>query len=81
MLPLPSLSSTRLVRLLKKDGWQAGRKGNHGMVFTKTVAGRTRVTIVPLNRRAIARGTLSAILSEKQTGIGRKGLERLLARF
>ena len=79
MPPLPTLSSARLIRLLKKDGWKPGGIANHGMVFTKTVSDRTRVTIIPLNRRAIPRGTLSAILGEKQTGIGRKGLERLLA--
>jgi len=80
MPPLPAMSSARPIGMLKKDGWQPGRIANHGMVFTKLVAGRTHITIIPLNRRAIPSGTLSAILSKKQTGLGRKGLERLLAR-
>ncbi|MBM3141531.1 MAG: hypothetical protein FJ005_00585 [Chloroflexi bacterium] len=70
------------VKLLQKDGWKPGRKAKHGRCLTKRMpSGRTRVTFVPEMRASLPDGTLSAILSEKQTGIGKDGLRRLIERY
>jgi hypothetical protein len=67
------------MRLLRLDGWEAGRKSTHGVVHTKQFDdGRTRVTVVPDKRRPLAPGTLLAILGDRQTGIGRQGLLNLI---
>jgi predicted RNA binding protein YcfA (HicA-like mRNA interferase family) len=70
-----------LAKLLVKDGWQAGRKGRHGRVYTKTVAGKTLVTIVSLKTVPIPAGTLAAILGPQQTALGKQGLRALIDKY
>ena len=78
---VPSITGFQLIKLLKKDGWIVGRKANHGRTMTKRIGNRTRVTFVPEQRASLPSGTLSAILSQKQTGIGRSGLLKIINEF
>jgi len=77
---VPAISGNQLIRLLIRDGWQEGRHGKHGMTLTKKGDDRTRVTLVPTTDSSLPKGTLMAILNEKQTGLGRKGFLELLSR-
>jgi predicted RNA binding protein YcfA (HicA-like mRNA interferase family) len=75
----PAISGVELMKLLEKDGWVKGRHTRHGAAFNKTFpSGETRVTIVPNKTKPLPEGTLRAILGPRQTGIGRRGLLRLL---
>lgn len=78
---LPAVSGRQLIRLLKLDGWEEGRRVNHGRSFHKhfPIEGRGRVTVVPDKRTPLPDGTLAAILGPKQTNIGREGLATLIA--
>jgi predicted RNA binding protein YcfA (HicA-like mRNA interferase family) len=74
---LPAITGPELIRLLKADGWQEGRRATHGITLAKkTDEGRTLVTLVPTKPRSLPIGTLMAIL--KQTRLGRDGLLELL---
>jgi len=77
---LPAITGKELIGILKRDGWQVGRKATHGISLTKYIGDRTRVTVIPDTRASLDRGTLMAILGNKQTGLGRKGLLRLLGK-
>lgn len=69
---LPAITGRQHIRLLVLDGWDEGRRVNHGRSLHKRFPdGRTRVTLVP-------DGTLGAILGLKQTGLGRNGLAALI---
>jgi len=78
---IPAISGKQLSRLLQKDGWVIGRKTQHGISLTKSVSGRTKVTVIPDTRAALPDGTLSAILGVMQTGIGKRGLLNLLNKY
>ena len=75
---LPALSGKKLINLLEKDGWSAMCRTRHGVALIKKIGDRTRVTIVQDTRAIIPEGTISDILSQKQTGIGKKGLLELV---
>jgi len=76
---LPAITGRQFIRLLKLDGWEEGRRVNHGRSLHKTGAdGVTRVTLVPDKRTPLPDGTLGAILGIKQTRIGRDGLATLI---
>lgn len=75
---LPQISGKDLIRLLKKDGWIEGEYRTHGVALWKRFPDGKRVTIIPTKSRSLPSGTLAAILSDRQTGLGRQGLERLL---
>ena len=77
---LPAVSGEKLLKLLKKDGWTEYRQTRHGVSLFKIIGGEKRVTIIPKKSKALPQGTLKAILSQKQTGIGRQGLLRLLSK-
>ena len=78
---LPAVTGRQLIRLLIPDGWEEGRRVNHGRSLHKAFPdGRTRVTVVPDKRSPLPDGTLSAILGPKQTGLGRNGLAALIKR-
>ncbi|NUM78012.1 type II toxin-antitoxin system HicA family toxin [candidate division KSB1 bacterium] len=79
---LPAITGPELINLLKKDGWEErGNRATHGISLTKTLPnGRTLTTIIPTKSRSLPIGTLKAILSSKQTGLGREGLQELLNR-
>lgn len=78
---LPAISGVELMKLLEQDGWVKQRSCNHGFALYKEFPTRKRVTVVPNKRKALPTGTLRAILSQKQTGLGRAGLERLIKRY
>ena len=79
----PSLSGKQLASLLEKDGWQRGGRRNHGVYYYKRFPGEAipRSTVVPEKSSDLPRGTLGAILSVKQTGLGSTGLQELLDRY
>ena len=68
------------MRLLEKDGWQRGGRRTHGVFFSKHFPGERypRSTVVPDKADPLPSSTLGAILSTKQTGLGREGLQRLI---
>lgn len=78
MAKLPSITGKKLCSLLESDGWEFVRSNSHGRIYKKKFRSQTRVTTVTNKRGPLARGTLQVILSRKQTGLGRAGLERLL---
>lgn len=78
MSDIPALSSRQFIRLLKKEGWvEAGRR-THGLALVKKFDGMTKVALDPENRNPLAQSVLGAILSVKQTGIGRGGLKTMI---
>ncbi len=76
---LPAISGKKLIKLLQKDGWIIHRRTQHGIALRKRFSDRTRVTVIPDTRASLDEGTLSAILGLKQTGIGKRGLLRLVS--
>ncbi len=80
---LPAITGNQLIALLKKDGWTEKRHKNptHGVVLVRAdKSGRTRIALVPAKNKSIPQPTLGAILSVKQSGITRKGLEEMIER-
>ena len=79
---LPAITGRQLIRLLKMDGWEEGRRVNYGCSLHRAFPDRlARVTIVPDKRSPLPPGTLAAILGPKQTCIGRVGLAALIQRY
>jgi len=57
------VKASELVRVLERDGWtQAGQRGSH----LKLKKADHAPLIVPMHRGDVARGTLSAILSDAE---------------
>ncbi len=75
-----SITGHELMALLEKDGWIPGGMRTHGVFYSKLFPGeaRPRSTIVPNISVPLQRSTLGAILSVKQTGLGRTGLQALI---
>ena len=75
-----NISGRELMRLLERDGWTSGGRRNHGIFYYKHFPGekRPRSTVIPDKSTPLPDTTLGAILSVKQTGIGRTGLQRLI---
>jgi len=75
-----NISGRELMRLLERDGWASGGRRNHGIFYYKQFPWekRPRSTVIPYKSTPLADTTLGAILSVKQTGIGRVGLQALL---
>ena len=75
-----TISGRQLIRLLERDGWTNGGRRNHGVLFYKQFPGekRPRSTVIPDKSAPLPNTTLGAILSVKQTGIGRTGLQALI---
>ena len=78
---LPPISGKMLIRLLKKDGWVDKRRTKHGVALARAFGDRTLVTVIPDTGASLDDGTLGAILSPKQTNIGKTGLLKLLNDF
>jgi len=65
MTKTPSLTPDEIVRLLKNHGFEPLRmKGSHQILKNRSTG---KMTVVPLHRRDLPKGTLLAIL--KQAGI------------
>ena len=77
------MSGYELIRLLEKDGWKKGRIARHGLQMSKWDAAiqRTRVTVIPRSRASLPEGTFGAILGQKQTGLGKKGIDLLIREY
>ena len=75
---LPAISGKELAAVLKKAGWELLRSSKHGDAYTKDFPDGPRVTTIQRTGKSLAPGTLARILSNDQTGLGRKGLQRLL---
>ena len=75
-----NISGRYLMRLLELDGWIRDRRANHGILFYKEFPGekRPRFTVIPDKSTPLPDTMLGRILSVKQTGIGRTGLQRLI---
>ena len=70
MTRAPSLTPDELIRLLKKHGFELMRtKGSHQIFKNR---GTGKMTIVPLHKRDLPKGTMLAIL--KQAGIDKEEL-------
>jgi predicted RNA binding protein YcfA (HicA-like mRNA interferase family) len=67
--------------LLSKDGWVIGKQVTHGLSMKKDIGNKTLVTIIPTSNASLPRGTLGAILGDKQTKLGKDGLLDLLNRY
>jgi predicted RNA binding protein YcfA (HicA-like mRNA interferase family) len=78
---LPTITGKQLIKLLQKAGWIVHGRTKHGVSLRKRFSDRTRVTIVQDTRADIPEGTLSDILGQKQTGIGKKGLLELVNKY
>lgn len=78
---IPAITGKQLIRLLKRDRWIVRRKAKHGISLTKNIGDRTLVTVIPDTRASLDKGTLMAILSIKQTRLGKKGLLRLINKY
>jgi predicted RNA binding protein YcfA (HicA-like mRNA interferase family) len=78
---IPAISGNKLISLLKKDGWEEKRRVTHGVALAKRLGDRTRVAVVPSKSSSLPTGTLMAILSYKQTGIGKAGLLTLIKKY
>lgn len=76
--PIPAVSGNDLIALLLRDGWEVTGQNSHVKILRKKYPERTRITLVQPINDSLAKGTLSAILGPKQTGIGKNGLRRLL---
>lgn len=76
------ITGPELGELLVMDGWARGRRTRHGFSYTKQFPGepRPRSAVVSAKRRPLPSGTLGAILSASQTGLGRAGLQELIDR-
>lgn len=77
----PAISGRKLIKLLKKDGWIPQRRTKHGISLSKKMGNINKVTVVPDTRAILPEGTLQAILSPKQTGIGKRGLQELINKY
>ena len=77
------ISGRGLADLLRKDGWNEGRRTRHGIIFRKQFPGEpaARYTIVPDKAEDLNPKTLGAILSVSQTGLGFRGLQELIDRY
>ena len=78
---VPAITGKKLIRLLRKDGWEIKRLAQHGVALAKTIGARTRVSVIPDTNVPLDEGTLAAILGPKQTGIGKRGLLDLINKF
>ena len=76
------MTGRELMRLLEQDGWTHGGRRTHGVFFHKAFPGERlpRSTVVPDKSQDLPPTTLGAILSVKQTGLGRDGLQQLIER-
>ncbi len=78
---VPAISGKQFINLLIRDKWEEKGRTRHGVALTKSINNRIRVAVVPDTTASLPKGTLRGILSVKQTGIGRRGLLKLLNKY
>ena len=68
------------MRYLDLDGWTQGGRRTHGVFYHKYFPGERfpRSTVIPDKAGPLPATTLGAILSVKQTGLGRNGLQQFV---
>lgn len=78
-----NISGRELMRLLGLDGWAIGRETRHGIFVSRHFPGEAlpRSTVIPNKTADLPDSTLGAILSSKQTGLGRAGLQDLIDKY
>ena len=76
MPPVKAISGKELIRYLLRDGWVVERDAQHGLFLRKG----HRTTVIRNTSESLRPGTLSAIIGDDQTGLGREGLEDLIRR-
>ena len=77
------ISGRGLADLLRKDGWNEGRRTRHGILFRKQFPSEpaARYTVIPDKADDLNPKTLGAILSVSQTGLGSGGLQELIEQY
>lgn len=77
-----NISGRELMRLLEREGWTIGRATRHGIAVSRHFPGERypRSTVIPDKTADLPDPTLGGILSVKQTGLGRAGLQDLIDR-
>jgi len=80
-ITIGAITGFQLIKLLRSDGYQYGRKAKHGRCLWKKFNNHKRVTFVPETKKSLDPGTLAAILGPKQTKIGKHGLRKLIRKF
>ena len=81
MASTPAVTGRQLVGWLVADGWEVVRDNAHGAWLRKEFRDGVRFTTVKNSRAMTPSTTLNQILSVKQTGLGKKGLNRLIAKY
>lgn len=78
-----NISGRRLIRLLEREGWTLGRETRHGIFVSRRFPGDRfpRTTVIPNKTTDLGDRTLGAILSVRQTGLGRVGLQNLIDKY
>lgn len=71
---LPALTSKKIVRALKKAGFEELRQAGSHLILTN--AGRTRLVVVPMHSGDLKRGLLFGII--KSTGLTQRQFMDLL---
>ncbi len=68
------------MKLLDADGWTRRGRATHGIFYYKQFPGERmpRSTVVPDKSETLPDRTLGGILSVKQTGLGKDGLDALI---
>lgn len=76
-------SGRELMALLEKDGWQRGHRATHGVFYFKRFSGERipRSTVIPDKSEPLVDRTFGAILSVKQTGLGKSGYNELVEKY
>ncbi len=69
--------------MLELDGWTQGGRRTHGVFYSRSFPNERfpRSTVIPDKSEPLPQTTLGAILSVKQTGLGRTGLQELLDKY
>lgn len=77
---IPAISGMALIDLFVLDGWTLHGDVAHGVLLTKydPNLGRERLVTIPRKRKSLPKNTLHCILSVKQSGLGRRGLLKLI---
>jgi len=79
---MPSSLSTvlpaRLVTLLTKDGWSLIIQDESGWSMAKTIRGQSRFVTVAHGKKPLLPRELALILGPMQTGLGERGLLKLI---
>jgi hypothetical protein len=71
------------MKLLELDGWQRRGRRAHGVFYHKRFPGEQtpRSTVIPDKSGPIPNSAPGAILSVKQTALGRAGLQELIEKY